>query len=194
MHDYLRGTRTEVAVQCSWEPAAYAMCEGWEQLHRAHPPVVPAAERVSSLQVIEEAFPAEAGRAQAARCLRCNVNTVFDTGMCVACTGCVDICPQDLIRLTGLAELCRTEEGREQVAALLAVTPAELEDCDSAQLDSLGAVMLKDETTCIRCGLCAARCPSHAITMQRFNYRRHCITLPGGNGQAKPEFLAQERP
>jgi len=172
MHDYLRTTRTVVAVRSCWEPAAYAMREGWEQLGRAHPPVVPAAERVSSLQVIEEAFPVKAAREQAARCLRCNVNTVFDTEICVACTGCVDICPQDLIRLTGLAELCRSEEGREQVAVLLAVTPAELVNFDSAQLDSLGAVMLKDETTCIRCGLCAARCPSHAITMQRFNFHR----------------------
>jgi ferredoxin len=170
---------------------------------------VPAAERVSSLQVIEEAFPVKAAREQAARCLRCNVNTVFDTEICVACTGCVDICPQDLIRLTGLAELCRSEEGREQVAVLLAVTPAELVNFDSAQLDSLGAVMLKDETTCIRCGLCAARCPSHAITMQRFNFHRECITVPGldpkqkhslqpaiaeGDGQAQPDHPVKDRP
>jgi formate dehydrogenase beta subunit len=49
------------------------------------------------LQVIEAAYPTDAARTQAARCLRCNVNTVFDTGMCVACTGCVDICPENLI-------------------------------------------------------------------------------------------------
>jgi Fe-S-cluster-containing hydrogenase component 2 len=31
-----------------------------------------------------------------------------------------------------------------------------------------GAVFIKDEETCIRCGLCAARCPAGTITMQSF--------------------------
>jgi ferredoxin len=30
-------------------------------------------------------------------------------------------------------------------------------------------VLLKDDTRCIRCGLCARRCPTEAITMERFN-------------------------
>jgi len=29
-------------------------------------------------------------------------------------------------------------------------------------------VMVKDETICIRCGLCAQRCPAHTITMETF--------------------------
>jgi formate dehydrogenase beta subunit len=175
MHDYLRGTHTEETIRSSWSKAEYTMREGWETLRRDHPPVAAAAARASSLQIVEDAFPEDAARAQAARCLRCNVNTVFDTDICVACTGCVDVCPENLIRLTGLAELCRTSEGRKWVASALAVTTAELDTYSKAQLDSLGGVMLKDETTCIRCGLCAARCPSHAITMQRFDFHRMCV-------------------
>jgi len=181
MHDYLRGTHTEVVVHSSWERAGYTMHEDWDQLRRAHPPVAPARERVNSLQVIEDVFPPEAAREQAARCLRCNVNTVFETTICVACTGCVDICPEDLIRLTGLEELCMTAEGREWVAGLLGVPPAEMEKVSSEDLKNLGGVLLKDESICIRCGLCAARCPSHAITMQRFSFARKCVTLPGVN-------------
>jgi len=181
MHDFLRGTRTEEQVRSSWEPAAYTMRENWDQLRRAHPPTVAASKRAASLVVIEEAFPPEAARAQAARCLRCNVNTVFETGICVACTGCVDVCPESLIKLIGVSDLCKTPEGLECAAALAGVPPGELARCNPAELSAMGGVMVKDESTCIRCGLCAARCPSHAITMQRFNFQRRCVSLPGRN-------------
>jgi len=29
------------------------------------------------------------------------------------------------------------------------------------------SAIIKDETRCIRCGLCAVRCPTGAITMER---------------------------
>ena len=31
-------------------------------------------------------------------------------------------------------------------------------------------VLLKDDTSCIRCGLCALRCPTEAMTMERLNF------------------------
>src|SRR5262249_47359773 len=139
----------------------------------------------NSLQVIEDVFPPEAAREQAARCLRCNVNTVFETAICVACTGCVDVCPENLIRLTGLDEICKTGEGREWVSGLIGVPPSEMDRISTEELKALGGVLLKDESICIRCGLCAARCPSHAITMQRFNFRRQCVSLPGLNPKLK---------
>jgi len=181
MHDYLRGTHTVETIRSSWSIAEYTMRQGWDQLRRDHPPVVAAATRASSLQIVEENFPDEAARTQAARCLRCNVNTVFDTEICVSCTACVDVCPENLIRLTGLAEVCHTSDGRDWVAGALAITPAELDGYSKEQLNALGGVMLKDEATCIRCGLCAARCPSHAITMQRFDFHRMCVTAAGRN-------------
>ena len=44
-----------------------------------------------------------------------------------------------------------------------------LQHLDPADLPaSKGSMMLKDETICIRCGLCAERCPAHTITMEAF--------------------------
>ena len=34
-----------------------------------------------------------------------------------------------------------------------------------------GTALLKDETVCIRCGLCAERCPAGTITMEQFTLR-----------------------
>ncbi len=45
----------------------------------------------------------------------------------------------------------------------------QLQHLESADLSrSEGSVMVKDETICIRCGLCAERCPAHTITMEAF--------------------------
>jgi ferredoxin len=32
----------------------------------------------------------------------------------------------------------------------------------------IGTAMIKDETRCIRCGLCALRCPANTITMEAY--------------------------
>ena len=181
MHDFLRGTRTEIAVRSQWLPAVYTMAEGWERFPRSNPPVLAAEQRAASLNIIEESFPRAEAHRQASRCLRCNINTVFDTSICVACNGCVDVCPQSIIKLVGLSELCREERWREMVAGTLNVSREALAAMDPQELDALGGVMLKDETTCIRCGLCASRCPSHAVTMKRFEFYRECLTVPTRN-------------
>jgi NADPH-dependent glutamate synthase beta subunit-like oxidoreductase/ferredoxin len=181
MHDFLRGTRTDVVVRSHWAPALYTMAEGWERLPRCNPPVLDPAERATSLDIIEEPYPETDARRQGARCLRCNINTVFDTSICVACNGCVDVCPQSIIKLVGLSQLSRTEDGLAMVASTLEMTQEQVREMNASELDDLGGIMLKDETTCIRCALCASRCPSHAITMKKFEFYRECVTVPAPN-------------
>jgi NAD-dependent dihydropyrimidine dehydrogenase PreA subunit len=36
--------------------------------------------------------------------------------------------------------------------------------------NDLGTAMIKDEMLCIRCGLCAKRCPTDAITMEALTF------------------------
>jgi len=158
MHDFLRGTRTEVVVRKQWLPAAYTMAERWNVIPRELPSALESTRRSGSLEIVEEPYGEAEARRQASRCLRCNVNTVFDTAKCVACNGCVDVCPESLIRLVSVREIAGYED-------------ADPED----------GVMIKDETTCIRCSLCASRCPTHAITMKHFDFRRECVTVAARN-------------
>ncbi len=47
--------------------------------------------------------------------------------------------------------------------------------------DELGGIMLKDESTCIRCAMCASRCPTQAILMKRFVHYKECVAVPTPN-------------
>ena len=190
MHDYLRGTRTDVVVRKTWSSAAYTMVEGWNVIGRENPPVVESERRAASLEIIEEIYPEAEARRQAARCLRCNVNTVFDTSICVACNGCVDVCPEDLIRLVGLSKLIEDEAWLEKATAEFGISAGDLRDIPPEELDSMGAVMMKDETTCIRCAMCASRCPTHAINMRTFDFYRECVSVATRN----PKILYEAAP
>jgi ferredoxin len=181
MHDFLRGTRTEIAVRKNWSAATYTMAESWNVLPRQNPPSLESDKRAASLEIVEVDYSESEARRQASRCLRCNVNTVFDTSICVACNGCVDICPENLIRLVGLSQLVRDDQWMERAAEEF----GDLGGYTDRQLDEMGAVMMKDETTCIRCAMCASRCPTHAILMKHFDFHRACVTVPTRNPKVK---------
>ena len=134
----------------------YRMKPDYEKLVRRPPPTLPLDRRIGIAEV-EKVFPEPAARLQADRCLKCHVGPVFDGDECILCGGCADVCPEYCLRLVDVADL-RGDAGLE--AAFLARygrVPSPGEE---------GAI-IKDETRCIRCGLCAVRCPTGAITMER---------------------------
>jgi NADPH-dependent glutamate synthase beta subunit-like oxidoreductase len=177
MHDYLRSTRSEVVVRKQWKPASYAMADGWNAIERVNPPALESELRAATLETVEAPYEELEARRQASRCLRCNVNTVFDTSRCVACNGCVDVCPENLIRLVGLSKLIEDPQWMERAVEEF----GELSRYAKEELDQLAAAMMKDETTCIRCALCASRCPTAAIVMKEFEFYRECVTVPARN-------------
>jgi ferredoxin len=181
MHDFLRRSRTDVVLRRAWQPAVYAMADQWERLPRQEPPVTTAATRAASNTIVENNYPDSEARRQAARCLRCNINTVFDTTTCIACNGCVDVCPMSILRLVGLSQLVQDDSGYDLAAAALGIPREALRAMPPAGLNAAGGLMLKDETTCIRCGLCAAHCPTHAVTMQRFDAHWECVSVSTPN-------------
>jgi NAD-dependent dihydropyrimidine dehydrogenase PreA subunit len=40
------------------------------------------------------------------------------------------------------------------------------------------SAIIKDEDRCIRCGLCAQRCPVNAITMEQFSFAKEWKSCP----------------
>jgi ferredoxin len=181
MHDFLRGTRTDVALRKRWLPAVYSMAEGWHRMPRCNAPVLESEARACSNEIVELSFPEDQARRQGARCLRCNINTVFDTSLCIGCNGCVDVCPEDLIKLVGLSRL-KDEDAWARLEQAEAGIPFEEYTALSAEeKDEFGGIMLKDESTCIRCALCASRCPTHAILMKRFEHYQECVSVPSPN-------------
>jgi ferredoxin len=126
-------------------------------------------ERRVGIAEIERCFTESAARLEASRCLHCWVNTVFhedpELGTeCILCGGCADVCPEDCITFVPLAAIASEPALAEQVRTELGDAAAAL----FARGEGAGTALIKDETICIRCGLCAERCPAGTITMEKF--------------------------
>jgi NADPH-dependent glutamate synthase beta subunit-like oxidoreductase len=137
-------------------------------------PLVPLNRRTGVTEV-ELGFDAETAMAEAQRCLHCWVNTVFegtpqDGTMCILCGGCVDVCPERCLELVSLDRIDFSEETIALLGEDRELFGIELDDIRAEELGVIsGSVMIKDETRCIRCGLCAARCPAGTIVMESYN-------------------------
>ncbi len=123
----------------------------YDRIPRQVVPTLPVSRR-TGFREVEEDYSEEQARREGSRCLWCNVETVFDSERCILCSACVEICPEACLALVPVTGL-RSSSAVDAVAASL----------DAGE--RAGAIV-KDETRCIRCGLCAERCPTRAITME----------------------------
>ncbi len=139
----------------------YTREPGYEVVKRVAIPSCPVSERLRSQGApVEKGFDEEQARREAGRCLDCGVNTIFDGDKCILCGGCVDVCPELCLRIVSVDRI-------DGVAGLSGVLEGQLDGLPPAEASAI----LKDETICIRCGLCAERCPTGAITMERFSFK-----------------------
>jgi NADPH-dependent glutamate synthase beta subunit-like oxidoreductase/ferredoxin len=128
---------------------------------RRQPPALPVERRIGVAKV-ELGFDEETAREQGGRCLICTINPIFDGELCILCNGCVDVCPTDCLKLVPITLIT----GDETVAAVINSRSSE---------SPAASAMLLDPTRCIRCGLCAARCPTEAVKMESFRFTEEML-------------------
>ena len=139
----------------SYDTITYSMPDNYENIDRVDVPQIDVNRRVGFGEV-ELGYSEEQARIEAQRCLKCNINTIFNSEKCILCGGCVDVCPENCLKL---------------------IHASKIEILNYQQTDSEiindKYVIIKDETICIRCGLCAKRCPTQTITMERIAFKEY---------------------
>ena len=175
IHEFLarEGAAARTTVEIEKIPTSrYRMVAGFELLDRESPPTLDLGRRTGIAEVETGYGPADAWR-QAARCLVCHVQTIYDPEKCVLCSRCVDVCPEYCLAIVPFRELDLPEEERAALATRAEANGLPL------------SAMIKDDDRCIRCGLCAVRCPTDAMTMEKFQITEQLLPL---------EIAAKEHP
>ena len=139
----------------------YRRERGYESIRRVPVPVMPPEQRLREPDVLVEiGYTPELAMREASRCLDCGVTPVFDGNRCVLCGGCADVCPTLCLKLVTLDQLASGGALETAIDSLLGTGADRTEN----------SAILKDEDRCIRCALCAMRCPVDAITMERVTF------------------------
>jgi NADPH-dependent glutamate synthase beta subunit-like oxidoreductase len=174
--DYLRGVEATTVFHLSVEKIPtreYRRPEEYEKCSRQAPPTIDLNRR-TGISEVETGYREEEARKQAERCLYCHIQTIYDPQKCVLCGRCVDVCPEFCLKLVPIEELDLDPGVRDRILEESGVTPS-----------PLLSAMLKDDEKCIRCGLCAIRCPTDAMTMEVFYYEEKEV-VAGSTQRDKP--------
>jgi NADPH-dependent glutamate synthase beta subunit-like oxidoreductase len=99
-----------------------------------------ASERRIGVPEVELGYTQEQAQREASRCLQCFMNIELDASKCILCGGCVDVCPENVIRIVPV----------ERIDGLVETVSA--------------SALILQEDFCIRCGLCIDRCPTRALS------------------------------
>lgn len=161
--DCLRGVKSQPIIHLSMEKLPirnYRMPDAYEKCARQAPPSV-SLDRRTGITEVESTYSEAEAHAQAERCLHCHTLTIYDPALCVLCGRCVDVCPERCLKLVPMEEVDLKGRTKDELFEFYGFNG------DGPQRLS---AMIKDEDRCIRCGLCAMRCPTNAMTLEVFSY------------------------
>jgi formate dehydrogenase (NADP+) beta subunit len=160
----------------------HEMAAHYDEYSRLAVPALPI-ERRTGVAEVECGYTEEQARREASRCLRCWINTIFEgteaNGTeCILCGGCVDVCPENCLSLVPLKNFAFTGEEKERLGKERELRSLNFQHISPEELNQVeGSVMVKDETICSRCGLCAERCPVNTISMEAFEVFDQALSL-----------------
>ena len=160
--------------------------EGWLDIPKRRPSLLSLDGR-TKVSEVELSYDEDMAAEQASRCLKCHIQTVFNGDLCILCGGCVDVCPWNCFKMVRLDKIAGDERLNDVIQARYGVPLEAFQE--SSEALNRGTAMIKDETRCTRCSLCAGRCPTGAITMETFRfeeelvYEENTVELPQGEEQ-----------
>ena len=129
------------------------MSVDYDRIPRQEMPKLTKGERRGLFLEVNRGYETAQAVAESDRCLKCNFNIEIIGELCIICGGCVDVCPMDVIHLVDMADI---------------VDDGSIPGVAEAKKWEQGVAFFLDETACIRCALCVIRCPTDAITMNRY--------------------------
>jgi ferredoxin len=161
--DFLRDADTGRIFELTIEKLQvrnYRMPEDYEKLERQAPPTI-SLDRRTGISEVEAGYNEQQAIRQAERCLSCHIQTIYDPEKCVMCNRCVDVCPEYCLKLVPLDDLDLDPDEKQRIIETTGI---------QTEFGVPLSAMIKDDEKCIRCGLCAIRCPTDAMTMEVFYY------------------------
>src|SRR3989454_967351 len=143
----------QIAGEAELARVYHNMSVDYDRIPRQEMPKLAKKERRGLFLEVNQGYEQAQAVAESDRCLKCNFNIEIIGELCIICGGCVDVCPIDVIHMVDMSDI--VDDG-----AIPAV--------GEAKKWGQGVAFFLDETACIRCALCIIRCPTDAITMNRY--------------------------
>jgi NADPH-dependent glutamate synthase beta subunit-like oxidoreductase/ferredoxin len=143
----------QIAGQGELARIYHNMSVDYDRIPRQEMPKLTKGERRGLFLEVNRGYETAQAVAESDRCLKCNFNIEIIGELCIICGGCVDVCPMDVIHLVDMADI---------------VDDGSIPGVGEAKKWENGVAFFLDETACIRCALCIIRCPTDAITMNRY--------------------------
>jgi NADPH-dependent glutamate synthase beta subunit-like oxidoreductase len=142
-----------IALEGEMARIYHNMSVDYDRIPRQEMPKLPKQARRGLFLEVNQGYTEAQAVAESDRCLKCNFNIEIIGELCIICGGCVDVCPMDVIHMVDMSDI---------------VDDGSIPAVGQAKKWEKGVAFFLDETACIRCALCIIRCPTDAITMNRY--------------------------